>query len=53
MWDLEGRQYFDFLAAYSAVNQGHCHPRYYVNISLTFPCTLAISLNNVISQLLP
>ncbi|TAF32453.1 MAG: ornithine--oxo-acid transaminase [Cytophagales bacterium] len=27
VWDLEGRQYYDFLAAYSAVNQGHCHPR--------------------------
>jgi ornithine--oxo-acid transaminase len=27
MWDMEGKQYFDFLAAYSAVNQGHCHPR--------------------------
>ncbi|KAI0566955.1 Ornithine aminotransferase [Gracilaria domingensis] len=26
-WDVEGRQYLDFLAAYSAVNQGHCHPR--------------------------
>lgn len=27
MWDIEDRQYLDFLAAYSAVNQGHCHPR--------------------------
>lgn len=27
VWDLEGKQYFDFLSAYSAVNQGHCHPR--------------------------
>jgi ornithine--oxo-acid transaminase len=26
VWDVEGRQYFDFLSAYSAVNQGHCHP---------------------------
>ena len=26
-WDVEGRQYYDFLSAYSAVNQGHCHPR--------------------------
>ena len=26
MWDMEGRRYLDFLAAYSAVNQGHCHP---------------------------
>lgn len=27
MWDVEGRRYYDFLSAYSAVNQGHCHPR--------------------------
>lgn len=27
VWDLEGNRYFDFLSAYSAVNQGHCHPR--------------------------
>ena len=26
-WDVEGKRYFDFLSAYSAVNQGHCHPR--------------------------
>jgi ornithine--oxo-acid transaminase len=26
VWDIEGKQYFDFLSAYSAVNQGHCHP---------------------------
>ena len=27
LWDMEGRRYYDFLSAYSAVNQGHCHPR--------------------------
>ena len=27
LWDVDGKQYFDFLSAYSAVNQGHCHPR--------------------------
>lgn len=27
VWDVEGKQYFDFLASYSAVNQGHCHPK--------------------------
>jgi len=27
LWDLEGKKYFDFLSAYSAVNQGHCHPK--------------------------
>ena len=27
VWDVEGKQYYDFLSAYSSVNQGHCHPR--------------------------
>ncbi len=27
VWDTEGKKYFDFLSAYSAVNQGHCHPK--------------------------
>jgi ornithine--oxo-acid transaminase len=27
LWDVDGKQYFDFLSAYSAVNQGHCHPK--------------------------
>ncbi len=27
VWDVEGNQYYDFLSAYSAVNQGHCHPK--------------------------
>jgi ornithine--oxo-acid transaminase len=27
VWDVDGREYFDFLSAYSAVNQGHCHPK--------------------------
>ena len=27
VWDVEGNKYFDFLSAYSAVNQGHCHPK--------------------------
>lgn len=27
LWDVEGKQYFDFLSAYSAVSQGHCHPK--------------------------
>src|SRR3954453_5987101 len=27
LWDVEGKRYFDFLSGYSAVNQGHCHPR--------------------------
>src|ERR671913_1534563 len=27
VWDVEGKRYFDFLSGYSAVNQGHCHPK--------------------------
>lgn len=27
VWDVDGKRYFDFLSAYSAVNQGHSHPR--------------------------
>jgi len=27
VWDVEGKRYYDFLSSYSAVNQGHCHPR--------------------------
>mmetsp|Transcript_49164 Transcript_49164/g.73304 ORF Transcript_49164/g.73304 Transcript_49164/m.73304 type:complete len:445 (-) Transcript_49164:1203-2537(-) len=27
VWDVDGKEYFDFLSAYSAVNQGHCHPK--------------------------
>jgi ornithine--oxo-acid transaminase len=27
LYDVEGRKYYDFLSAYSAVNQGHCHPK--------------------------
>ncbi len=27
VWDIDGKKYFDFLSAYSAVNQGHCHPK--------------------------
>src|SRR4051812_13710986 len=27
VWDVEGKKYYDFLSAYSALNQGHCHPK--------------------------
>ena len=27
VWDVDGKKYLDMLAAYSAVNQGHCHPK--------------------------
>ncbi|XP_039625510.1 ornithine aminotransferase, mitochondrial [Polypterus senegalus] len=37
VWDVEGRRYFDFLSAYSAVNQGHCHPK--IISALTEQCS--------------
>jgi len=27
VWDVDGKRYYDFLSGYSALNQGHCHPR--------------------------
>lgn len=27
VWDVEGKRFFDYLSGYSAVNQGHCHPK--------------------------
>lgn len=42
VWDLEGKQYFDFLSAYSAVNQGHCHPKI-VNALVQQAQTLALT----------
>ncbi len=42
VWDIEGRRYMDFLAAYSAVNQGHCHPRI-VKSLVEQSCRLALS----------
>ena len=27
VWDVDGKRYYDFLSAYSAINQGHCHPK--------------------------
>ena len=27
LWDVNGKKYYDFLSSYSAVNQGHCHPK--------------------------
>ncbi|TAH27154.1 MAG: ornithine--oxo-acid transaminase [Cytophagales bacterium] len=42
VWDVEGKKYFDFLSAYSAVNQGHCHPRL-VNAMIEQASTLALT----------
>lgn len=42
VWDVEGKKYYDFLSAYSAVNQGHCHPKI-VNAVKTQSETLALT----------
>ena len=42
VWDVEGNEYYDFLSAYSAVNQGHCHPRI-VNAIVEQSKTLALT----------
>ena len=42
VWDLEGKRYYDFLSAYSAVNQGHCHPKI-VNAMTEQAKTLALT----------
>lgn len=42
LWDTEGKKYYDFLSAYSAVNQGHCHPKI-VNAMVDQAKTLALT----------
>jgi len=53
VWDVEGKRYFDFLAAYSAVNQGHCHPKL-VNALTQQAAKLALTsrafYNNVLGE---
>ncbi len=53
VWDVEGKKYFDFLAAYSAVNQGHCHPKI-TNALIEQAQTLALTsrafYNNVLGD---
>lgn len=53
VWDVEGKRYFDFLAAYSAVNQGHCHPKI-INALTEQANTLALTsrafYNNVLGE---
>lgn len=34
VWDVDSRRYYDFLSGYSAVNQGHCHPKVTVRVAL-------------------
>ena len=53
LWDVEGIKYFDFLSAYSAVNQGHCHPKIIsalVNQSQKLTLTSRAFHNNILGQ---
>uniref|UniRef100_A0A7S0N2X3 Ornithine aminotransferase n=1 Tax=Pyramimonas obovata TaxID=1411642 RepID=A0A7S0N2X3_9CHLO len=53
VWDVEGKQYYDFLSAYSAVNQGHCHPKIIealVKQSATLGLTSRAFYNNVLGD---
>ena len=53
VWDVEGKKYLDFLSAYSAVNQGHCHPKI-VNTMIEQAQTLTLTsrafYNNVLGE---
>lgn len=53
VWDPEGKKYFDFLSAYSAVNQGHCHPvitKALVDQASTLALTSRAFYNNVLGE---
>ncbi|MBI9065697.1 MAG: ornithine--oxo-acid transaminase [Salinivirgaceae bacterium] len=53
VWDTDGKKYFDFLSAYSAVNQGHCHPKIVdamVNQARTLTLTSRAFYNNVLGE---
>jgi ornithine--oxo-acid transaminase len=53
VWDAEGKRYYDFLSAYSAVNQGHCHPRIVdamVNQAKTLTLTSRAFYNDVLGK---
>ncbi len=53
VWDVEGKRYYDFLSAYSAVNQGHCHPKIInalKNQADTLTLTSRAFHNNVLGQ---
>lgn len=53
VWDLEGKKYYDFLSAYSAVNQGHCHPKIVgamVNQAQTLTLTSRAFFNDMLGK---
>ena len=53
VWDVDGKQYYDFLSAYSAVNQGHCHPKIVnalINQSQTLTLTSRAFYNDMLGK---
>ena len=53
VWDVEGKKYYDFLSAYSAVNQGHCHPKIVnamINQAKTLTLTSRAFYNDVLGK---
>ncbi len=53
VWDVEGKKYLDFLSAYSAVNQGHCHPKIintFIEQAQTLTLTSRAFYNNVLGE---
>lgn len=53
VWDVEGNEYYDFLSAYSAVNQGHCHPKVIgalVNQARKLTLTSRAFYNNILGE---
>ncbi|KAH7465682.1 Ornithine aminotransferase, mitochondrial [Phytophthora ramorum] len=53
VWDVDGKEYYDFLSAYSAVNQGHCHPKIVqamVDQAQTLALTSRAFYNNVLGE---
>ena len=45
VWDIDNKQYYDFLSAYSAVNQGHCHPKV-----CSFPYTMRLPIGRTLAH---
>ncbi|HJS53700.1 MAG TPA: aminotransferase class III-fold pyridoxal phosphate-dependent enzyme, partial [Chitinophagaceae bacterium] len=53
IWDVDGKRYFDFLSGYSAVNQGHCHPKIvqsFMEQSQKLTLTSRAFYNNVLGE---
>src|ERR1043166_3054673 len=53
VWDVDGKRYYDFLSGYSAVNQGHCHPKIvlsFIEQSKKLTLTSRAFYNNVLGE---